>query len=316
MSRLGDGRARGKVILLGEHAVVYGVPAIAVGIERGALARAEPAPAGPSRLVIRGWGIDVAETDADRDLGRAFRALLAASFASGPVRVELATDLPPGGGLGCSAAMGVAVARALDRGASDEQVIARAMEWERVFHGNPSGIDAAVSAMGGTVLFHKGQETQRIVGATELLLCIGHTGVASSTRTMVELVARQRARRPAVVEKTFEGIRALVVNAREALETGDRAALGKLMDLNQMLLAGLMLSTEETERLCDLARGQGALGAKLTGAGGGGCVVALVPSRAVAERVLEAWKTAGFEGFHTDVLPTVAAGRMAAEATP
>jgi mevalonate kinase len=313
---LGEGRARGKVILLGEHAVVYGVPAIAVGIERGAVARAEARDAGPSRLVIRGWGIDVAENDEDRDLGRAFRALLEASGTKEAVRVELAADLPPGGGLGCSAAMGVAVARALDRAAGDEQVIERAMAWERVFHGNPSGIDASVSAHGGTLLFQKGQGTQRIAGATDLLLCVGHTGVASSTRTMVELVARQKARRPQIVEKTFEGIRALVANAREALETGDRASLGKLMDLNQMLLSGLMLSTEETERLCDLARAQGALGAKLTGAGGGGCVVALVPSRATAERVLEAWKSAGFEGFHTDVLPTAQAARASAEATP
>jgi mevalonate kinase len=92
-----------------------------------------------------------------------------------------------------------------------------------------------------------------------------------------------------------------VQNARLAIEAGDRFALGRLMDLNQMVLSGLFVSTQEIERLCDLARTAGALGAKLTGAGGGGCVVALVANAGVAERVLEAWSGEGFDGFATRV---------------
>ena len=117
-TRIGLGRACGKVILLGEHAVDYGVPAIAVGVDRGARAKAEALEGGPSRLHVRGWNIDTDEADGAHDLGRAFRALLDASrSASRPlpsVRVEVEADLPPGGGLGCSAAMGVAIARAVD----------------------------------------------------------------------------------------------------------------------------------------------------------------------------------------------------------
>jgi mevalonate kinase len=124
---------------------------------------------------------------------------------------------------------------------------------------------------------------------------------------MVEAVARLRARRPEIVEKSFEAIRTLVTNARLAIEAGDWSALGKLIDLNQMLLGGLFVSTPEIERMCAIARTAGALGAKLTGAGGGGSVVALVPSRAAAEEVIDAWKADGFSGF---------AACVAAEARP
>jgi mevalonate kinase len=306
MSGLMSGQACGKVILLGEHAVVYGVPAIAVGIDRGAHAVATPQDDGPSRLYVRGWEIEIREDERDRDLGRALHAVLTATRASSgipssPVLVEAQADLPPGGGLGCSAALGVAVARALDPSAKTHEIIERAMAWERVFHGNPSGIDAAVAASGGCVLFEKGKGLEPIRVRQGLTLCIGHSGVASSTKSMVEAVARLRARRPEVVEKSFEGIRSLTRNARLALEAGDRVALGKLMDLNQMLLSGLFVSSPEIERMCALARDAGALGAKLTGAGGGGCVVALVPGGAVAERVLTAWRAEGFECFATKV---------------
>jgi mevalonate kinase len=318
------GLACGKVILLGEHAVVYGVPAIAVGIDRGVRARATPiagASGGtPSTLAVTGWNVSVRDDEDGHDLARAFRALIRAVREGVPSlgahAVEVEADLPPGGGLGCSAAMGVAIARALDPRASEETLQARAMAWERVFHGNPSGIDSAVSARGGCVLFRKGEPLETVRARGALHLCVGHSGVASGTRSMVDSVARLRERRPQIVAKTFEGIRSLVQNARLAIEAGDRFALGRLMDLNQMLLSGLYVSTSEIERMCALAREAGALGAKLTGAGGGGSVVALVPSSAAAEAVLAAWKTETFDGFATCVAPDVRARVMESETAP
>jgi mevalonate kinase len=297
----GKGHAWGKVILLGEHAVVYGVPAIAVGIERGARATVTPLASGPSRIIVRDWEVDVAADHATHDLARALSAALDASGVTRPVLVEVEADLPPGGGLGCSAALGVALVRALDARASKAQVDERAMAWERVFHGNPSGVDAAVAAEGGCLLFEKGKPPEPVCVHGALHLCVGSTGLASSTKSMVESVARLRARRPELVAKTFDGIHALVRNARLAIEAGDIFALGRLMDLNQMLLSGLFVSSQEIERLCDLARGAGALGAKLTGAGGGGSVVALVAGESVAQRVLAAWTTEGFGGFAAKV---------------
>jgi mevalonate kinase len=311
------GQACGKVILLGEHAVVHGIPALAVGIDRGARATSTAMAEGPSRLFVRGWEIVVRETDEGHDLARAFRALLdAATPPVGPRWIEVETDLPPGGGLGCSAAIGVAVARAIEPHIGDEALQDRAMAWECVFHGNPSGVDSAVAARGGCVLFRRGQplEPVRVRGAMHL--CIGNTGVASSTKAMVEAVARLRARRPEIVDKSFEAIRTLVSNARLAIEAGDWSALGKLLDLNQMLLGGLFVSTPEIERMCALARGAGALGAKLTGAGGGGSVVALVDSRSAGEVVIDAWKTEGFSGFATCVAADSRSRPVEREATP
>ncbi|MGD0678058.1 MAG: mevalonate kinase [Polyangiaceae bacterium] len=305
----GVGHACGKAILLGEHAVVYGVQAIAVGIDRGARAEAVSLDEGPSRLRVRGWNINVCEDDDGHDLALAFRALLestrAATSSASAHAVEVEADLPPGGGLGCSAAMGVAIARALDPGVGGAALQDRAMAWERVFHGNPSGVDAAVAARGGCVIYRKGAglEPVRVRGA--LHLCVGNTGTASSTKAMVESVARLRSRKPEVVDKCFEAVGALVNNARLAIEAGDRTALGRLMDLNQMLLGGLFVSTPEIEGMCSLARDAGALGAKLTGAGGGGSVVALVSSAATADAVLGAWRNAGFAGFATHVVPEI-----------
>ena len=301
------GLACGKVILLGEHAVVYGVPAVAVGIDRGASAEAKPLDSGPCRLTVRGWNMSVRENEEHHDLARAFRALLDAAREDHPelppFAVEVEASVPPGGGLGCSAAMGVAIARAIQPSIDDDRLQECAMAWERVFHGNPSGVEAAVAARGGCVFFRRGEALERVRVRGPLQLCVGNTGLASSTKVMVDAVARLRARRPEVTAKSFDGIRTLVQNARLAIEAGDRFALGRLMDLNQMLLAGLFVSSPEIERLCGLARDAGALGAKLTGAGGGGSVAALVPSVAVGEAVLAAWKADGFEGFATCVAP-------------
>jgi mevalonate kinase len=292
--------ACGKVILLGEHAVVYGIPALAVGIDRGARARAFDQHEGPSRLIIGGWNVSV-RPDESHDLARAFRAVLELASPMTPCTLDVETDLPPGGGLGCSAAMGVAIARAIQPHGSADAVQSLAMAWEQVFHGNPSGIDAAVAARGGCILFRKGEPIESVRVRGPLQLCIGNSGAASSTKAMVDGLARLRERKRELVDKSFEAIRTLVHNARLAIEAGDRVTLGRLMDLTQMLLGGLFLSTPELEHMCGLARDAGALGAKLTGAGGGGCAVALVPSRAAADAVLTAWRSQGFEGFATSV---------------
>jgi mevalonate kinase len=288
--------ASGKVILFGEHAVVYGAPAIAVGIDRGAWATATPRDQGQSELRVGEWCI----TD-DPSLGRAFRDLVQVTARDTAFVVDAGTDLPPGAGLGCSAALGVAIARALDPEANHEVIIERAGVWERVFHGNPSGVDAAVATLGGCVQFVRdaGIERLRLPGLVHL--CVGNSGQVSSTRSMVEAVARLRERRPETTQKTFDAIATLVRNARHALEAGDRVAVGQLLDLNQMLLSGLFVSTPEIENMCALARSAGAFGAKLTGAGGGGCVVALVDTPEIGAAVLAAWKKEGFDGFLSSV---------------
>jgi mevalonate kinase len=269
-------RAFGKVILLGEHAVVYGVPALALGLDRGA--RAEATPSERARIQIGDHGAEVGD---ESELGRALGALLEA-LAAPPHEVRVELELPPGSGLGASAALGVATARAVldslgtvDAHERAARVSRAADAWERVYHGNPSGIDTAAASEPGCLLYTRGGGVERVRVGRAMPLVIALAGPPASTRSMVESVARLRDRRPEIVNKAFEGIRALVANARLCIEAGDLPGLGKLMDLNQMLLSGLMVSTEGIENACEIARSAGALGVKLTGAGGGGAVVAL-----------------------------------------
>lgn len=274
-----ESHAYGKVILLGEHAVVYGRPALAAGLPNGATASCRPSAS--TRLVIPNLDVDVG-LGGDDTLSRALGALLETyPQPVPPLVITASTDLPVRAGLGSSAALGVAIARTIDRfmglDSTPAEVAERALPWEQIFHGRPSGLDTTLAALGGLQFFCRGEAPQPVRLGAPLTLVVGHSGTSPPTRTMVEQVSRQHQRNPARLEKSFDAIGALVANGRLAAEAGDRRALGQLMDLNQNLLAGLLVSTAELEALCRAAREAGAYGAKLTGGGGGGCMIALVP---------------------------------------
>lgn len=289
MAAIGNARAHGKVILLGEHAVVYGVPALAIGIDRGA--RASASTAAEPELFIDGHPAE------GPLVAHAFSALRS-ELAADELSVSAELEVPPGCGLGSSAALGVAIARsvleALGRAPSASSVLAAADAWERVFHGNPSGIDTNAAFYGGCFKFKRGHAPEFVELAAPLRLAVVKAGPAASTKAMVEGVARLRERRPDLVAKTLEAIQSLVQNAALCLGAGDLAGLGKLMDYNQMLLSGLFLSTPEIERACGIAREHGALGAKLTGAGGGGSVIALADD---PDAIVLAWQREGLPAF-------------------
>lgn len=293
---MAQGQSKSKVILLGEHAVVHGVPALVAGLEKGAIAQAEKA-----KTFEVSFGGEV--VPADHDLMTAL-CKMAEVLSAPPCRLTLSLEVPAGAGLGASAALGVATARALSAmhgdPTSERRIAAAVDEWESVFHGNPSGVDRAAAQMGGVLQFVRGEDPEPVGLRAPLPLVVALADPPANTRVMVEGVARLKTTNPEQFQKNLDAIRSLVENALVCLRSGDLLSLGKLMNLNQMVLAGWMVSTEGIERACATAREAGALGAKLTGSGGGGCIVALCTPEG-RDSVRAALEREGFEAFSSTI---------------
>jgi mevalonate kinase len=268
------GRAGGKVILLGEHAVVYGRPAVAAGLPVGLEAIAERG--GGPRLES---GVAAGDARGDAVVADAARAV---GLEPSEWVVRVRSELAPGQGLGSSAALCVAVLRALAAAAGrrlesgDELRLGRLLEG--IFHGTPSGIDPAAAALGSTFRFVRGDPplVEPIVLGAPVSLVIALGAAARSTGGAVGgLRARWQGERERY-EALFDEVAAVVETGVRALRAGDVAALGAAFDRNQALLEALGVSSAENERRVAAARAAGALGAKLTGGGAGGAVIALV----------------------------------------
>jgi mevalonate kinase len=298
---MAQGVAPGKVILVGEHAVVYGRPAIAVPVtEVQALARVEPGPVGQG-TVIAAPDLDrrilLCEAGQDDPLARIVRLALGAIKAERDpdLTITVTSTIPVARGMGSGAAVSTAIVRALlqhfgtwlpSRAISD-----LVYQTEILYHGTPSGVDNTVVAFEKPIYFVKEQAqagTDAPVGSvygsgwevfwvgTPFLLAIADTGIESSTREVVGDLRRRYQTDPVGYSLLFDRIGEIVVAARPAIEQGDKETLGRLMDENHGLLQELGVSCPEVDRLVGAAREGGALGAKLSGAGWGGNMIALV----------------------------------------
>ncbi|MCS6827045.1 MAG: mevalonate kinase [Caldilinea sp.] len=294
--------APGKIILIGEHAVVYGRPAIAAPVwQCVATAVVASAPPGSGVTISamdihRRFSLD--EVGEDEPLAVVVRATLAHLGVQHPpdLQIELHSDIPIAGGLGSGAALSTALVRALfahfGQVVEPEVVSAIVYESERLYHGAPSGIDNTVVAFGQPIWFIKGKAAEPLRPAAPLTLVIADSGVPSPTKETVGAVRRLWERETERCEVLFDEIAVLAQRARLAIEQGDRQTLGRLFDADQTLLEALGVSSETLDRLILAARRAGALGAKLSGGGRGGNIIALVEPERV-DAVSTALKASG-----------------------
>jgi len=288
----------GKIILLGEHAVVYGYPALAAALDRGVRVDAVPTPAGGSlRLEIPAWNLKL-NADDDSSFAQGLAAIADAIGLGRPALTLIGdAQIPAGAGLGASAAFAVAISRALlgyaHKPADTAAVAAAANASEKLMHGQPSGVDVALAIAGGIGVFRKSTGL-RSFACAPLRVIVGPSGAPRSTAAMIDRVAA--ATSGAADDQRLHELGALTDRGTVALTAGQLEELGGAMNRAHALLGGLGVSTPLLDGLCEVACKAGAYGAKLTGAGGGGSVIAIAPRDKEGD-VLAAWKKASVTGF-------------------
>ncbi len=293
--------APGKIILFGEHAVVYGRPALAVPVTQ---VRADVDISDAARSGI--W-IDAPDVNLHAELNtlpsdhpiasvinNLFFLLRVSPFPN--LEIRIVSSIPVASGLGSGAAVTVALTRALSvhlhHSMSDEEVNAFTYEIEKLHHGTPSGIDNTVVTYARPVYFVKGQPMEIFNVGKPFTILIADTGIPAPTRESVGDVRRLWMNDLSRWETVFDKIGEVSFTARRAIEAGKPELLGELMNENHALLQKLTVSSPELDRLVEAACSAGASGAKLSGGGRGGNMIALVTDD-VGETVSLSIKEAG-----------------------
>ncbi|MEW6069056.1 MAG: mevalonate kinase [Candidatus Thermoplasmatota archaeon] len=307
---MGKGSGFGKVILFNEHFVVYGIPAIASAIDSRTTAVVE-------RIKAKGWLLEdnrpatlgYKEEKLEQQKDSIERILQAAGINAeqNPIKIIFGGELVAASGIGASAASCVALARALSDefklNLSNEKINEIAYEGEKAYHGTPSGIDNTAATYGGLVWFIKG-----IPNVIELIklkkpveIVMGNTGIVADTSKAVAGVKERKEKEPEKYNKIFKSANELVYEARKVLKNYDLKKVGELMSENHKLLQAIGVSCKELDFLVELALKHGALGAKLTGTGLGGNMLALTPGRELQEKIARAIEKEGFEVVRTRI---------------
>jgi len=278
--------APGKVILFGEHAVVYGQPALAVPVTQvQAQATVETEPEGQD-ITIVAEDLEQSYTLEQAPPDDALRAIVVGTLehigvgTKHDLTITVSSTIPIARGLGSGAAISTAIVRALSRHLghplSPQAISNLVYETEKIHHGTPSGIDNTVIAFEKPVYFVRDQKTEIFPVKSPFLLTIADSGIASPTRIAVSHVRRAWERGREKYEELFDEIGTIAEMGRQAIERGEIETVGRLMNENHRLLQLMGVSSPELKGLVEAAREGGALGAKLSGAGRGGNIIALV----------------------------------------
>jgi mevalonate kinase len=270
------GRAPGKVLLLGEHSVVYGHPALAASIPR--YVTVDLTAAAETRIELPGG------MQTPFPLLEAVQAMAREAGFLGTFYARLQSEIPLGSGLGSSAALGVALARALRPSCTVEEAAALAMRIERVLHGAPSGVDPAACAREGVIFFTRGPPPRVEAVRGSGFIVIALSGIARGTHSTVLPLAERR-KTDARIDPLLTRLGDLAREGRVLFERGDLVGLGAAFDDAHAILRDLGVSCPELEETVASLRRAGALGAKLTGAGGGGAAIGLARDEASAREI-------------------------------
>mgnify|MGYP000365479064 CR=1 FL=1 len=287
--------APAKIILLGEHFCVHGSPALSMAVNLHAKVKVKDWNQKGLYILSKNFEVEGIYRDGkyfDLKGGLTGKKILNpvrlaveevlkySKYSIEGLRVEVDSKIPVGVGFGSSAAISVstimAVAQHLGLNLSRKEICRLAYASERYVHFNPSGVDQTTSTYGGIILYKLGSPIQSLKLKKQPIFVVGNTGIRRITGKFVKKVDKLKRKRKKLVESMLETAEKIVLEAVKALKNGDWDKLGSLMNENQKILSNIGVSHPKLDLLINAAKNAGALGAKLTGGGGGGCMIALV----------------------------------------
>lgn len=308
---MGFGKGYGKTILFGEHFVVFKLPAIASALGSYTTANVKI-------IEGKGWVVDdqrpetpgykIKKFDEAQQSIKNVLEYLKIDTDSQKLEITFAGDLIAASGVGASAAQCTSLARALsdsfNLNLDDEKINEAAYEGEKAYHGTPSGIDNTASTYGGLIWFVKnlngGKNTMDLLQSPiKIPLIIANSGITASTIEVVADVRRLKDKNPNKFEKIFKEYKEIADKAKMALLEGNIISIGNLMNQNHKLLQEITVSGEINDKLVQIALKNGAIGAKMTGTGRGGLVIALAENKEIQEKITKAIEKEGYDAWKT-----------------
>lgn len=300
--------APGKIILFGEHAVVYKHPAIAAAIDLRAISSISASSEQISILSVPDLFpkklFDLNLTPLPENLTAlkfVIDSLLEVTESSKNPTIEISSQIPLSAGLGSSAAVSVSLiagfSKFLGMDIDLHEINKLAYETEKIIHSFPSGIDNTISTYGGGILYENGVMKELSFQLSSNYIVIINSLIPRNTKDLVESVRKKYEKNPSAVQGIFHNIHNIVIDAEKALKAGDLAQIGELMSSNHQLLRDLGVSHRTLDEIVKILDEKRALGSKLTGAGGGGCVISLFDDYHKATEVVELMKEKNLQAF-------------------